>query len=42
VGSWAWLGFVSPVTVGSVIYEKKPWTLWLLNHDYWLTSVLVM
>jgi len=41
-GSWAWLGFVAPVTVGSVIYEKKPWKLWLVNNGYWLTSLLVM
>jgi len=41
-GSWTWLGFVAPVTIGIVIYEKKPWTLWLLNNGYWLFSLLVM
>jgi len=41
-GFWAWLGFVAPVTVGSVIYEGKPWRLWFLNNGYWLFSLLVM
>jgi hypothetical protein len=37
-----WLGFVAPVTLGIVIYEKKSWKLWLLNNGYWLISLLVM
>ena len=42
VGACGWLGLVAPVTVGSVLYENKPWRLWLLNSGYWLTSLLVM
>lgn len=41
-GFVAWLGYVSTVTVGSVLYENKPWKLWLLNNGYWLTTLLVM
>jgi len=41
-GGLTWLGFIAPVTVGSVLYEKKPWTLWFLNNGYWLASLLLM
>jgi hypothetical protein len=41
-GFFNWLGFVAPVTLGVVIYEKKSWKLWLLNNGYWLLSLLVM
>ena len=42
VGFLNWLGFIAPVTIGVVIYEKKPWLLWFLNNGYWLLSLLVM
>jgi len=32
VGVLNWLGFIAPVTLGVVIYEKKPWALWVLNN----------
>jgi hypothetical protein len=41
-GFWNWLGFIAPVTLGVVIYEKKSWKLWLLNNAYWLVSLLLM
>ncbi|HVO40366.1 MAG TPA: DUF1761 domain-containing protein [Spirochaetia bacterium] len=41
-GFFNWLGFIAPVTLGIVIYEKKSWALWLLNNGYWLVSLLVM
>ncbi len=41
-GFFNWLGFIATVTVGSVIYENKPWKLWFLNNGYWLISLLVM
>jgi Protein of unknown function (DUF1761) len=41
-GFWNWLGFIAPVTLGVVIYEKKSWKLWLLNNSYWLVSLLLM
>ena len=37
-----WLGFIAPVTIGVVTYEKKPFTLWLLTNAYWLISLLVV
>jgi hypothetical protein len=41
-GFFNWLGFVAPITIGVVIYEKKPWMLWILTNAYWLISLLVM
>ena len=41
-GFFNWIAFIAPVTIGVVVYEKKPWTLWILNNAYWLASLLVM
>jgi hypothetical protein len=41
-GFFNWIGFIAPVTLGVVIYEKKSWKLWILNNAYWLISLLVM
>ncbi len=41
-GFWNWLGFVAPVTVGSVLWEGKSWKLWCLNNSYYLVSLLAM
>ena len=39
---WAWLGFVAPVTLGVVLWENKPWKLWLINTSNYLVSLVVM
>lgn len=41
-GFWGWLGFVAPVTLGSVLWEGKSWRLWFLNNGYYLILLLVM
>ncbi len=41
-GFWMWLGFVAPVTVGSVLWDGKPWKLWILNNGYFLISLILM
>ncbi|MFI5251002.1 MAG: DUF1761 domain-containing protein [Bacteroidota bacterium] len=41
-GFFNWLGFIAPVTMTNVIYEKRPWKLWLLDNSFWLISLLVM
>jgi hypothetical protein len=41
-GFFNWIGFIAPVTIGVVIYEKKPFMYWVLNNAYWLVSLLVM
>ena len=41
-GFWNWLGFVVPVTVGSMLWEGKPVKLWFLNAGYFLVNLLLM
>lgn len=41
-GFHCWLGFIAPSTLINVIYEKRPWKLWLLDNSFWLISLLVM
>jgi hypothetical protein len=41
-GFFSWLGFITPVTLTNVIYEKRSWKLWLLDNSFWLVSLLVM
>ncbi len=41
-GFFNWLGFVAPVTLGSVLWEGKSWKLWAFNNSYYLTVLLVM
>jgi len=42
VGFFNWLGFIAPVTIGVVTYQKRPFTLWILDNAYWLISLVVM
>ena len=37
-----WLGFIAAIMVGSVIWEKKPWSLFFINAAYYLVSLIVM
>ena len=41
-GFWIWLGFAAPLQLSSVLWENKPWTLWILNTVYSLLSFVVM
>ena len=41
-GLWNWLGFVAPVTLGSVLWEGKSWKLWCLNNGYYFVTLLAM
>jgi hypothetical protein len=41
-GFFSWLGFIAPITMTNVIYEKRSWKLWLLDNAFWLISLLVM
>jgi hypothetical protein len=41
-GFWNWLGFVAPVTLGSVLWDGKPWKLWMINSGYYLVLLCVM
>ena len=41
-GFWNWIGFIAPVSLGSVLWEGKSWKLWLLNNAYYLVTLSVM
>lgn len=41
-GFWNWLGFVAPVTLTTVLWEGKPWKLWMLNNGYYLVMLSTM
>ncbi len=41
-GFWNWLGFIAPVTLGTVLWEGKSWKLWLLMNGYYLVTLLLM
>lgn len=40
-GFWNWLGFIAPVTVGSVIWENRPWKYWFITAGYYLVLLLI-
>ena len=42
LGFWVWLGFNAPVMIGSVLWENKPFSLYLINTGYYLVSFVVM
>ena len=41
-GFWNWLGFVMPATLGSVLFEKKHWKVWVINLGYYLVLLCGM
>ena len=42
LGFWCWAGFVAPTMLGTVLWEQKPFRLYLINVAYWLVAMLVM
>jgi hypothetical protein len=41
-GFWSWLGFVVPVSLGTVLWEGKSWKLWCINAGYYLVGLLLI
>ena len=41
-GFWLWLGFVAPLMLGMVLWEGKPFKLYVLNAAHHLVSLMVM
>ena len=41
-GFWLWLGFIVPVQLGMVLWEGKPWKLYVINVAYYLVNLSVM
>jgi hypothetical protein len=42
LGFWCWLGFVATTMIGTVLWEQKPFTLYVLHAAHWLVSFIVM
>ena len=36
------LGFAAPLLLGSVLWEHRPFTLYLINVGYWLVALVAM
>ncbi len=42
LGFWIWLGFFASTTLlGNVLWENKPWGLFVLNGLYWLIELMI-
>ncbi len=41
-GFFNWIGFIAPVTLGSVLWEGKSWKLWIINNGYYIVTLLAM
>ena len=41
VGFWTWLGFIAPVTMGSVLWGNHSWKFWTLSNGYQLIQLLI-
>ena len=37
-----WIGFVAPVTIGSVLWENKSWAYWFITYSYYLVGLVLM
>ena len=42
IGFWAWLGFAATTLVNGVLYEKKPWSLYIINSGYLFAAYIAM
>lgn len=42
LGFWLWFGFLATSLIGGVLWEGKPWGLYVLNSAYWLVNLLVI
>lgn len=39
---WSWLGFVVPTSLGTILWEQRPFKLYLINTLYWLVTFIAM
>lgn len=40
VAFWVWLGFIVSILIGGVLWEGRPFSLFLINISYWLVNLL--
>ncbi len=41
-GFWLWLGFIATVSLGTILWESKPFMLYVLNNAYNLLALILM
>jgi hypothetical protein len=41
-GFFSWIGFIVPVTLMGVVYEKRAWKLWVMDIGFWFVALLTM
>ena len=41
-GAWMWLGFVATISLGSVLWENRPWALYWINSLHSLVTLVIM
>ena len=41
VGFYVWVGFIAAIHIGSVLWEGRPFSLYLINISYWLVNLIV-
>ncbi|MEK7156346.1 MAG: DUF1761 domain-containing protein [Patescibacteria group bacterium] len=39
---WCWLGFIVPTSLGTILWEQRPFKLYLINTLYWLVTFIAM
>ncbi len=42
LGVWVWLGFIATLLFGSILWEGKPFKLYLINAGYRLVELLIV
>jgi hypothetical protein len=42
LGAVVFLGFAAPILLGSVLWEHRPFALYLLNAGYWLIALVII
>ncbi|MDP3645836.1 MAG: DUF1761 domain-containing protein [bacterium] len=42
LGFWIWIGFVAPVMLGMVVWEQKPFQLYLIQVSHWLVTLIAI
>lgn len=40
-GVFTWLGFIVPLNLNSVAFDRKPWSLFFINAGYYLVGLVV-
>ena len=38
---WNWIGFIAPVSIGSVLWEGKSWKYWGVTGGYYLVQLII-